>query len=245
MWGRKSPVGSGGEVPVEGLGGSPAEAEAVSKHCLQIQTAQTIKIGWFSHILWIPDSWRVCFMVKGQAIFSPQARSWRCHRAETLIFLKIVKKLWGSVHFAQGDEHNAFSSRNMYSMYSVAHNKPDYLTTLGLHVPEFLEPENWPPNSPDLNTVDYLIWGALQQPVYRRRHIWNVEHMKEVPQTCWEQIGQRHYRLCYTCYRTVLQTIVTTGRTHWAPLWLMFLVLHVHYHTYAFLFKNTELGQQK
>jgi len=30
---------------------------------------------------------------------------------------------------------------------------------LCLHVPEFVEPENWPLNSPDLNPVNYLIWG--------------------------------------------------------------------------------------
>jgi len=28
---------------------------------------------------------------------------------------------------------------------------------LCLRVPEFVEPENWPPNSPDLNPVNYLI----------------------------------------------------------------------------------------
>ena len=43
-----------------------------------------------------------------------------------------------------------------------------------------------PPNSPDLNPVDYSIWIALQQLVYRC--IRDVEHLKEVVQTCWEQI---------------------------------------------------------
>jgi len=28
-------------------------------------------------------------------------------------------------------------------------------------VPDFIEPSNWPPNSPDLNPADYSIWGAL------------------------------------------------------------------------------------
>jgi len=27
------------------------------------------------------------------------------------------------------------------------------------NVPEFIEPENWLPNSPDLNPVDYAVWG--------------------------------------------------------------------------------------
>ena len=30
----------------------------------------------------------------------------------------------------------------------------------------FIEPHMWPPNSPDINPVDYSIWGALQQRVY-------------------------------------------------------------------------------
>src|SRR5688572_18931654 len=29
------------------------------------------------------------------------------------------------------------------------------------NVAESIEPENWPPNSPDLNPVDYSIWGVF------------------------------------------------------------------------------------
>jgi len=29
----------------------------------------------------------------------------------------------------------------------------------------FIKPHMWPPNSPDLNAVDYAVWGALQQQV--------------------------------------------------------------------------------
>jgi len=29
----------------------------------------------------------------------------------------------------------------------------------------FIEPQMWPPNSPDLNPVDYAVSGALQQQV--------------------------------------------------------------------------------
>ena len=32
----------------------------------------------------------------------------------------------------------------------------------------FIEPDMWPPNSPDFNPVDYAIWGALQEKVYLR-----------------------------------------------------------------------------
>jgi len=38
--------------------------------------------------------------------------------------------------------------------------------------------------------VDYSIWGALQQLDYHPFHIQDIEHLKEVLQTCWEQIAQ-------------------------------------------------------
>ena len=41
-----------------------------------------------------------------------------------------------------------------------AHCSRQTVAFLCLHVPEFVEPENWPPNSPDLNPVDYSIWGG-------------------------------------------------------------------------------------
>ena len=44
--------------------------------------------------------------------------------------------------------------------------------------PEFISPLLWPPNSPDLNPVDYKIWGVLQERVYRTR-IRDVAHLKE------------------------------------------------------------------
>jgi len=39
----------------------------------------------------------------------------------------------------------------------------------------FIEPHMWPPNSPDINPVDYAIWGALQQRVYHQRQFKTVE----------------------------------------------------------------------
>jgi len=61
--------------------------------------------------------------------------------------------------------------------------------TCPTNVPNFIQPSNWPPNSPDLNPVDYSIWGALQQLVYRRK-IRDLEHLKEVLQDCWTMISQ-------------------------------------------------------
>ena len=71
-----------------------------------------------------------------------------------------------------------------------AHRSQQTVAFFRLHVSEFVEPENWPSNSLDLNPVDYSIWGALQQLVYCRRRTRDLERLKEVLQTCWEQIGR-------------------------------------------------------
>jgi len=42
---------------------------------------------------------------------------------------------------------------------ALAHCSRHTVAYLCSHVPEFIEPENWPPNSPDLNPVYYSVWG--------------------------------------------------------------------------------------
>ena len=42
----------------------------------------------------------------------------------------------------------------------------------------FIEPHMWPPKSPDINPVDYDIWGALQQRIYHQRQFNRVEELK-------------------------------------------------------------------
>jgi len=37
-------------------------------------------------------------------------------------------------------------------------------------LPEFIEPENCPPNTSDLNPMDYLVWEVLQQMAYRQKN---------------------------------------------------------------------------
>ena len=39
-------------------------------------------------------------------------------------------------------------------------------------------PDLWPPNSPDLNPVDYKIWGCVQERVYQKL-IRDVDQLKQ------------------------------------------------------------------
>ena len=55
---------------------------------------------------------------------------------------------------------------------------------------QFIEPSLWPPNSPDLNPVDYAVWGALQQRVYKHK-VRDVAHLKEVIRLEWNRLSMR------------------------------------------------------
>ena len=62
--------------------------------------------------------------------------------------------------------------------------------------PDFISPEQWPPNSPDLNPVDYKIWATMQQRVYQIK-IRNVDELRQRLLNVWSSIEQlrRHRRI--------------------------------------------------
>jgi len=55
------------------------------------------------------------------------------------------------------------------------------------NVPNFIEPSVWLPNSSDINPVNYAVWGALQQDVYRVPIV-GLEDLKGRVHTCWASL---------------------------------------------------------
>jgi len=49
-----------------------------------------------------------------------------------------------------------------------AHRARDTMALLRREMPDFISPDQWPPNSPDMNPVDYNIWAVMQERVYTR-----------------------------------------------------------------------------
>ena len=52
--------------------------------------------------------------------------------------------------------------------------------------PDFIRLTLWPPNSPDLNTVDYKVWSVMQEKVYTRN-----ESRISTKFTAWDELVQR------------------------------------------------------
>ena len=63
--------------------------------------------------------------------------------------------------------------KNAPSLVSQAHRPPDL----------------WPPNSPDLNPVDYRIWGLMQQRLYKTPVRDKIDLKKRLVDT-WASISQ-------------------------------------------------------
>jgi len=56
---------------------------------------------------------------------------------------------------------------------------------------EFIDKDEWPPNSPDLNPLDYHVWGAM---VERYKTFYpkskSMEELKNFLQVIWDQLAQ-------------------------------------------------------
>jgi len=52
--------------------------------------------------------------------------------------------------------------------------------------PQFISPDMWPANSPDLSLVDYHIWGIMQDHVYRVR-ICNTDELRKSLVVTWAE----------------------------------------------------------
>jgi len=53
----------------------------------------------------------------------------------------------------------------------------------------FISPSLWPPNSPDLNPIDYKIWSLVQERVYQQP-ISNINELRECIAAVWEAVDQ-------------------------------------------------------
>lgn len=71
-----------------------------------------------------------------------------------------------------------------------AHRAAETVTLLQRETPSFIAPTLWPANSPDLNPVDYKIWGVLQERLYRTP-ITDVAHLRKRLMEEWSRFDQR------------------------------------------------------
>jgi len=70
-----------------------------------------------------------------------------------------------------------------------SHRAKDTIKLLQQETPDFVGPDIWPPDIPDLNSVDCKVWGAMQQRVYECR-INSVDELKQRLVEVWSSLQQ-------------------------------------------------------
>jgi len=107
-----------------------------------------------------------------------------------------------------------------------AHRARDTVTMLQRETPEFIPPEMWPPNLPDLNPVDYSIWGMLQERIYRSWiHDVSWKNVESWKNDCWWSGG------CWTMHTVIAAAIAQwhyTGIVVWMHVFAWMVDIFEH-----------------
>ena len=85
--------------------------------------------------------------------------------------------------------------------------------------PDFVNKDEWPPNSPDLNPLDYYVWGAMlhkcQQFVPKPRTVAELRAMLEV---IWNDLPHESIQKAILAFRKRLQACCQSEGGHFEHL---------------------------
>src|SRR6218665_1608951 len=84
---------------------------------------------------------------------------------------------------------------------------------LQANTPDFIHSDAWPPNSPDLNPLDYYVWNALKELVYagRRKPCLNTDELKQVIEEKWSLLNDRHIQKSIGQWKQRLKVVTREG----------------------------------
>ena len=73
-----------------------------------------------------------------------------------------------------------------YWAISIWGSQPNWLQA---NCPDFFTKDQWPPNSPDLNPVEYRVWGAMLE-AYRKlkTKLKTIAELKEALLVIWDNL---------------------------------------------------------
>lgn len=98
-----------------------------------------------------------------------------------------------------------------------AHRARETVQLLKNETPDFISPDLWPSNSPDLNPVDYKIWATMQQRVYQTK-IRDVSELKQRLITVWHSMEQHVIDTAIDQWRSRLRACVRAKGGHFEQL---------------------------
>ena len=95
-----------------------------------------------------------------------------------------------------------------------AHTSAYSLSYIRQRVPELLEPEFRPPHSPDLNPLDYCLWGYVEAAIHKHRIIDDFEQLKREIVKAWKAIPQEIVDKAIDAFRKRLRLCIKVNGGH-------------------------------
>ena len=87
-----------------------------------------------------------------------------------------------------------------------------------------IEPENMPPNNPDLNPADYSILENLSQRLYKHQRIRDMQHLKDLLEEKREELPQYESDACIDLFRYRLLKVIEVVGKHILNIFSRFAV---------------------
>ena len=98
-----------------------------------------------------------------------------------------------------------------------AHRARETIELLRRETPDLIGPDLWPANSPDLNPVDYRIWGLIQERVYQTA-IRDIDDLKQRLICVWAELKQSVIDKAIEQWRPRLRACVRAKGQHFEHL---------------------------
>ena len=102
-----------------------------------------------------------------------------------------------------------------------AHRARDTIELLRQETPDFIGPDVWPANSPcrpiHLNSVDYRIWGLIQERVYQTA-IRDTDDLKQCLTCVWDELKQSVVDKAIEQWRPRLRACIRAKGQHFEQL---------------------------
>ena len=96
---------------------------------------------------------------------------------------------------------------------ALSHRARETVNLLSRETPDFISASLWPPNSPDLNPVDYKVWGILQECIYKTR-VKDVEELWQRILLEWDRLDQKAVDEAFGQWRARLRVCIDAAGGH-------------------------------
>ena len=81
-------------------------------------------------------------------------------------------------------------------------------------MPELLEPEFWPPHSPDLNPLGYCFWSCIESVIHKHQHVTEFAQLKKEIVKEWKAIPETIIDKAILSFRKRLRMVIKADGGH-------------------------------